>query len=130
MTAMAPQMTLGAAELARRTGGSWIGATPDLNVTGIEIDSRSCGAGSLFAALPGQHADGHGFVAAAARNGAKVILGGGGTSEIFNLFCPDDLKHVHVSSGGGVLLGLMAGKTPPGFRALSDNQAPEVGLCR
>ena len=74
MTGMAPKMAIGAAELARRTGGSWAGATPELAVTGIEIDSRRCNAGSLFAALPGQHADGHGFVAAAAENGAVAAL--------------------------------------------------------
>ena len=67
-------MALGAAELARRAGGSWAGATPDLAVGGIEIDSRACGAGSLFAALAGQHADGHGFVAAAAAKGAVAAL--------------------------------------------------------
>ncbi|MEC8805335.1 MAG: UDP-N-acetylmuramoyl-tripeptide--D-alanyl-D-alanine ligase [Pseudomonadota bacterium] len=74
MTGMVPKMAIGAAELARRTGGSWAGATPELAVTGIEIDSRRCNAGSLFAALPGQHADGHGFVAAAAENGAVAAL--------------------------------------------------------
>ena len=74
MTGMVPKMAIGAAELAHRTGGSWAGATPELAVTGIEIDSRRCNAGSLFAALPGQHADGHGFVAAAAENGAVAAL--------------------------------------------------------
>ena len=58
MTGRAPQMAVDATELARRTGGSWSGGTPALTVSGIEIDSRACAAGSLFAALPGQHADG------------------------------------------------------------------------
>ena len=74
MTGPAPQMALDAAELARRTSGSWSGAAPDLTVSGIEIDSRACGAGTLFAALCGQHADGHGFVAAAAGKGAVAAL--------------------------------------------------------
>ena len=79
MTGQTFQMALGAAELARRTGGSWTGgsrtgATPDLTVCGIEIDSRKCGAGSLFAALSGQHADGHGFVDSAAAGGAVAAL--------------------------------------------------------
>ena len=74
MTGTAPQMAVDATELARRTGGSWSGGTPALTVSGIEIDSRACAAGSLFAALPGQHADGHGFVTAATAKGAVAAL--------------------------------------------------------
>ena len=59
-------------------------------------------------------------VAAAARSGAAVLLGGGGTSECFKAFCPDDIDAVHVCSGGGVSLELMAGKTLAPFEALSD----------
>jgi len=45
-----------------------------LEVTGIAEDSRAARAGSLFAALPGEHVDGHDFVAAAAAAGATIAL--------------------------------------------------------
>jgi UDP-N-acetylmuramoyl-tripeptide--D-alanyl-D-alanine ligase len=40
----------------------------------VQIDSRKLGTGDLFAALPGTQADGHDFVAAAARAGAAGAL--------------------------------------------------------
>jgi UDP-N-acetylmuramoyl-tripeptide--D-alanyl-D-alanine ligase len=58
------------------------GARPDLVtdpaavVAGpVVIDSRAAGPGSLFAALPGQRADGHDFAAAAVAAGAVAVLG-------------------------------------------------------
>jgi len=39
--------------------------------------------------------------------GTAVLLGGGGTSECFNQFCPDVADAVHVCSGGGVSLELI-----------------------
>ncbi|MBO0806364.1 MAG: hypothetical protein J2P25_25220, partial [Nocardiopsaceae bacterium] len=46
-----------------------------ITVTGpVVIDSRRAGPGSLFAALPGEHADGHDFAAAAVANGAVAVL--------------------------------------------------------
>ena len=38
------------------------------------IDSRQAVPGALFAALPGEHADGHDYAAAAVRNGAAAVL--------------------------------------------------------
>jgi UDP-N-acetylmuramoyl-tripeptide--D-alanyl-D-alanine ligase len=50
-------------------------ADPAALVTGpVVIDSRQAGPGSLFAALPGERADGHDFAAAAAAAGATVVL--------------------------------------------------------
>jgi UDP-N-acetylmuramoyl-L-alanyl-D-glutamate--2,6-diaminopimelate ligase len=46
-------------------------ATP---VRGIEHDSRQVTAGTLFAAVPGLHVDGHAFLAEAIRGGASAIL--------------------------------------------------------
>jgi UDP-N-acetylmuramoyl-tripeptide--D-alanyl-D-alanine ligase len=44
-------------------------------VTGpVVIDSRQAVPGALFAALPGEHVDGHDYAAAAARKGAAAIL--------------------------------------------------------
>lgn len=57
------------------------GARPDLVtdpaavVTGpVVVDSRLAGPGALFAALPGQYADGHDFAAAAVAAGATAVL--------------------------------------------------------
>ncbi|HXP22443.1 MAG TPA: UDP-N-acetylmuramoyl-tripeptide--D-alanyl-D-alanine ligase [Streptosporangiaceae bacterium] len=41
----------------------------------VVIDSRQAVPGSLFVALPGEHADGHDFAAAAIAAGAVVVLG-------------------------------------------------------
>lgn len=43
-------------------------------VTGVTIDSRTAGKGSLFVALSGEHADGHAFVADALDRGAAGAL--------------------------------------------------------
>ena len=45
-------MRIDADTLAQRAGGSWAGPAVANHVTSIEIDSRRCGEGSLFVALP------------------------------------------------------------------------------
>ena len=61
--------------LAHRTGGHWhADNAASAMVTSIEIDSRKCSDGALFVALPGAQADGHNFIAAAARQGATAAL--------------------------------------------------------
>src|SRR5262249_17976967 len=40
----------------------------------VVIDSRKAGPGSLFAALPGEHVDGHDYAAAAIGAGAPAVL--------------------------------------------------------
>jgi UDP-N-acetylmuramoyl-tripeptide--D-alanyl-D-alanine ligase len=64
------------AEIAAITGGvlDW-GADPEAAVTGpVVIDSRRAEPGGLFAALPGEHADGHDFAPAAVAAGAVAVL--------------------------------------------------------
>ena len=46
----------------------------ELEISEIVSDSRKAQSGSLFAALPGTHFDGHDFVDAAVRLGAKALL--------------------------------------------------------
>ncbi len=46
----------------------------DVVVTGLAVDSRQVGAGSLFLALPGEHVDGHAYVATAFARGAAAAL--------------------------------------------------------
>lgn len=43
-------------------------------VDNVTIDSRTAGQGSLFVALPGEHADGHAYIHDAARRGAAGYL--------------------------------------------------------
>ncbi|BEP15482.1 UDP-N-acetylmuramoyl-tripeptide--D-alanyl-D-alanine ligase [Acidothermaceae bacterium B102] len=45
-------------------------------VTSVTIDSRTAGSGALFVALPGEHTDGHAFVASAVAAGAAAVLVG------------------------------------------------------
>jgi len=64
-------------QIARITGAN-LDSMPDpaVVVAGpVVIDSRQAVPGALFAALPGERADGHGFAAAAAAAGAVVMLG-------------------------------------------------------
>lgn len=63
-------------EIARITG-AWLDNVPDpaAMVAGpVIIDSREVGPGSLFAALPGERADGHDFAASAVAAGAIAVL--------------------------------------------------------
>jgi UDP-N-acetylmuramoyl-tripeptide--D-alanyl-D-alanine ligase len=46
----------------------------DADVTGFAIDTRKLKQGDLFVALPGEHVDGHDYVAAAAKAGAVAAL--------------------------------------------------------
>jgi UDP-N-acetylmuramoyl-tripeptide--D-alanyl-D-alanine ligase len=46
----------------------------DTEVTGFAIDTRKVQRGDLFVAMPGEHVDGHDFVAAAAAQGAAAAL--------------------------------------------------------
>jgi UDP-N-acetylmuramoyl-L-alanyl-D-glutamate--2,6-diaminopimelate ligase len=45
-----------------------------LEVSGVDFDSRRIRAGSVFVAVPGEHVDGHSFVASAASLGAAAAL--------------------------------------------------------
>ena len=63
-----------AAEVAALVGAELVG---DGSVTlgpAVVIDSRLAVPGSLFVALPGEHADGHDFAAAAVERGAAAVL--------------------------------------------------------
>ncbi len=72
------------ARLLTATNGQWHPSTQAgsgdvepaaLSITGdVQIDSRSCGPGDLFLALPGERTDGHDFAAAAHRAGAVAVL--------------------------------------------------------
>lgn len=77
-------IALSVAELLAATHGRWFPGTGTesgnvepaaISITGeVQIDSRSCAPGDVFVALPGEHADGHDFAAAAHRAGAVAVL--------------------------------------------------------
>jgi len=74
------------ADITGITGGQWHSGwgadaahdgPPDTVISGeIQIDSRACGPGDVFVALPGEHADGHDHAASAHRLGALAVLAG------------------------------------------------------
>ncbi len=72
--------TLTLADVARATGGRFdalSGPADSLGsslVESVTIDSRTAGPGAVFAALPGEHADGHDYAADAAARGALAVL--------------------------------------------------------
>lgn len=47
----------------------------DPEITGLEMDSRSVGKGSLFVAIKGFQSDGHSFIEQAVQNGAAAVVG-------------------------------------------------------
>jgi UDP-N-acetylmuramoyl-tripeptide--D-alanyl-D-alanine ligase len=63
------------AEVADAVSGRLDAADPATVVTGgVTADSRLAGDGGLFVALPGEHADGHDYAAAAVGAGAAAVL--------------------------------------------------------
>jgi UDP-N-acetylmuramoyl-L-alanyl-D-glutamate--2,6-diaminopimelate ligase len=61
--------------VAQKAGGiREIDRKLDPLITGMEYDSRRIRQGNLYFALPGLHADGHGFIPAAIQQGAAVIV--------------------------------------------------------
>ena len=79
-----------ASEIAEVIGGRLHG-TDFLFSGSVVIDSREAETGSLFAALPGEHVDGHDYVLAAAENGAILALVAHdlGATEISLIVVPD-----------------------------------------
>ncbi|MET3719791.1 MULTISPECIES: UDP-N-acetylmuramoyl-tripeptide--D-alanyl-D-alanine ligase [unclassified Arthrobacter] len=66
-------IALTAAEIAEITNGR-LDADPGITPLSVVTDSREATAGSLYVAKPGEHADGHEFVAAAFGQGAVLVL--------------------------------------------------------
>jgi len=95
-------MRIDADTLAQRAGGSWAGHAMAKRVTSIEIDSRRCGEGSLFVALPGAQADGHDFISAAADLGAAAALVSSPANDAdLPMLVVDDVQHALTGLGAG-----------------------------
>jgi UDP-N-acetylmuramoyl-L-alanyl-D-glutamate--2,6-diaminopimelate ligase len=71
-----PGPSTGTATIGARRDGTAIGpaALADVSIRHITHDSREVRAGTLFVAVPGQHADGHDFIEASAAAGAAAAL--------------------------------------------------------
>ena len=61
-------------EIISRISPVEIIGTADINVTGVNIDSRSIEKGHLFIAMRGTQMDGHRFISNAVEAGAVAIL--------------------------------------------------------
>ena len=104
------------AEIAAMTGGTLHGAAPSPTggpgieaaaVTGpVVIDSRRVTQGALFAALPGEHADGHDYAAAAVAAGAVAVLASRPVPGVPAIIVPD------VTDALGALARAVLGRLP------------------
>ena len=64
------------------------GKNLNIEVTGIQYDSRSVKDGQIFVALEGENVDGHIFIESAIKNGASVIIGTQDVAKWRNLTIP------------------------------------------
>jgi UDP-N-acetylmuramoyl-tripeptide--D-alanyl-D-alanine ligase len=65
---------MSAERLADVVGGTIVRGDTDAVFSGVEIDSRDIRPGMAFFALPGERSDGHAWISAAARAGARVAV--------------------------------------------------------
>ena len=83
-------ISMHASEIASLVGGRLVGR--DIEFSGsVVIDSREATPGSLFAALPGEHVDGHDYVLAAAKQGAVLafVVRDVNSDQITSIVVPD-----------------------------------------
>jgi UDP-N-acetylmuramoyl-tripeptide--D-alanyl-D-alanine ligase len=87
------------AEVAATVGGVLRDADPGTVVSGaVEYDSRRVAPGGLFLALPGEHVDGHDYVAGAIERGAVAAL----------VTRPVDAPRIEVADGIAAITALAA----------------------
>jgi UDP-N-acetylmuramoyl-tripeptide--D-alanyl-D-alanine ligase len=67
-------VTMSATRLAELTQGTVVRGAGDVVFSGVAIDSRAVTPGMAFFALEGEHTDGHEWVAAAMKAGARVAV--------------------------------------------------------
>ena len=56
------------------TPGAEFGAPQDLEITSLAYNSQGAGQGTLFFAIQGEKADGHGFIPQAIQRGARAVV--------------------------------------------------------
>jgi UDP-N-acetylmuramoyl-tripeptide--D-alanyl-D-alanine ligase len=67
-------VTMSASRLAEIVTGEVVAGMPQTVFSGLEVDSRAITRGMAFFALPGERVDGHAYVGAAVKAGARVAL--------------------------------------------------------
>jgi UDP-N-acetylmuramoyl-tripeptide--D-alanyl-D-alanine ligase len=96
------------AEVAELTGGALTGPADAIVTGSVTLDSRSVGAGDLFVAVPGERADGHDFLPAAAAAGAVAAITTRAT-DVLPAVLVDDPVAALGRLAAGVHLRLVAG---------------------
>ena len=140
MSAAIPGMKITAEELARRVDGKWLTPPGEVTITAIEIDSRQCAQGTLFAALAGQHVDGHDYVAAATANGATAALVSRDPGEMAcSLLMVDDVEAALTRLGafgravhrmaGGHLVAITGSVGKTGSKEMLAHMLRQLGGC-
>jgi UDP-N-acetylmuramoyl-L-alanyl-D-glutamate--2,6-diaminopimelate ligase len=71
---MTAPRVMGLGQLADVIGPERVVGVPVGEVTGLAYDSRAVAAGTLFFAIPGDHVDGHDFIADAVARGARAVV--------------------------------------------------------
>lgn len=71
---MSVPRSMGLGELADVIGPERVVGVPVGEITALAYDSRAVAAGSLFFAIPGDHVDGHDFIADAVASGARAVV--------------------------------------------------------
>jgi UDP-N-acetylmuramoyl-L-alanyl-D-glutamate--2,6-diaminopimelate ligase len=71
---MSEPRVMGLGQLADVIGPERVVGVPVGEVTGLAYDSRNVAAGTLFFAIPGDHVDGHDFIANAVARGARAVV--------------------------------------------------------
>ena len=61
-------------DVLKAVRGTVVGTAPEFTLDGVSTDTRALVGGELFIALRGPHFDGHDFLSAAAREGARAAL--------------------------------------------------------
>jgi UDP-N-acetylmuramoyl-tripeptide--D-alanyl-D-alanine ligase len=98
---------LSLSDIAAVTGGALAAPHPGAAVTGpVVIDSRRVTQGALFAALPGEHVDGHDYARAAVAAGAVAVLASRPVPGVPAVVVPD------VTAALGALARAVLGRLP------------------
>jgi UDP-N-acetylmuramoyl-tripeptide--D-alanyl-D-alanine ligase len=101
-------LTMSASRLAEIVTGEVVAGMPQTVFSGVEVDSRAITRGMSFFALPGERADGHAYVGAALKAGARVAVVSRFDDAVSAQATDPNLAVVLVSDSAGALRTLAA----------------------
>jgi UDP-N-acetylmuramoyl-tripeptide--D-alanyl-D-alanine ligase len=113
---------MSARAIAEATGGTLTG-DPDVQVSGVSIDTRTLASGDLFVALAGEARDGHVFLGDAIARGGAAVLQRDGTA------VPQGATSIAVPDTGAALLRLAAayrGRLPARVVAITGSSGKTI----